>query len=76
MGQKGRTLLHVVNLSGHSQTGYFPPIPMADISVEIAGSFHSGKTMRNPVALKLETAAGTTKFQLPKLVDYELIVLE
>ena len=39
MRQGGRTLLHLINLSGHSQTGYFPPVPMRDIHIEVAGEF-------------------------------------
>ncbi|MFN7937403.1 MAG: hypothetical protein U0R19_29015 [Bryobacteraceae bacterium] len=76
MRQNGRTLLHLINLSGHSQTGYFPPVPMTGLTVDVAGSFHKAKATRNPVALPLQTAAGYAKFTLPRLVDYELIVLE
>ncbi|MBO0800967.1 MAG: hypothetical protein J2P31_19290, partial [Blastocatellia bacterium] len=35
MRQQGRTLLHLINLSGHSQTGYFAPIPLSGIRVEV-----------------------------------------
>ena len=39
MNQKERTLVHLINLSGHSQTGYFSPIAMKDITVSLAGGF-------------------------------------
>src|SRR5262245_19443606 len=51
MRQRGRALLHLINLSGHSQTGYFPPIPMTDIQVQMAGSFKTAKTLRTPASL-------------------------
>jgi hypothetical protein len=31
MRQKNRTLMHFINISGHSQTAYFGAIPMTDI---------------------------------------------
>jgi hypothetical protein len=33
MRQANRTLLHLVNLSGHSDTAYFDPLPMSGIRV-------------------------------------------
>ena len=76
MRQGGRTLLHLINLSGHSQTGYFPPVPMKDIHVEIAGDFQAATTVRNPGNLAVETAGGYTGFTVPQLLDYELVVLK
>src|SRR5262249_24053712 len=38
---RNRTLVHLVNLSGHSDTAYFPPIVMRDIAVQIAEPFTS-----------------------------------
>ena len=37
MRQANRTLLHLVNLSGHSDTAYFDPLPMSGIRVQVAG---------------------------------------
>ena len=36
---RNRTLVHFVNVSGHSSTAYFAPIEMRDIHVELAGTF-------------------------------------
>ena len=41
---KSRTLVHLVNLSGHSQTGYFPPIEMRDIRIELEGTFRLARS--------------------------------
>jgi hypothetical protein len=76
MNQKGRTLLHLVNLSGHSQTAYFAPVPMRDIRVGVAGSFAKGKTVRTAGAVAVKMDQGYTEFTVPSLLDYELVVLE
>ena len=75
MQQNGRTLLHAVNLSGHSQTGSFQPVPMGQIHVRVAGGFQSATAIRAPGALPVRTSAGYTEFTIPRLGDYELVVL-
>jgi hypothetical protein len=76
MHQGGRTLLHLVNMSGPSQTGYFPPVPMRDIHVEVAGDFKMATTVRKAGNLMLKTGGGYTGFTVPELSDYELVVLK
>jgi hypothetical protein len=76
MRQRGRTLLHLINVSGHSQTGYFPPIPMSNIRVQVAGVFKTAKTLRSPGNLAVKVSGGYTEFMLPQLTDYELVVIE
>jgi hypothetical protein len=75
MRQNRRTLLHLVNLSGHSQTGYFPPVEMRDIRVRVEGTFQSARTVRAPGAVRVSREEGYTVFAVPRLSDYELIVL-
>jgi hypothetical protein len=76
MRQNGRTLLHLINLSGHSQTGYYPPVAMSGIHVEVAGVFRQAKTLRAPGSLQLQERGGYTAFTIPRLADYEMVVLE
>ena len=76
MKQNGRQLLHLINLSGHSQTGYFPPIPMHDIRIKLAGEFTSAQTVRSPRRLEISHEAGYSELTVPELVDYELLVLD
>ena len=76
MRQGRRTLLHLINLSGHSQTGYFAPIPMSGIQVQVAGVFKTAKTLRTPGSLVVRMNEGYTEFTIPQLSDYELVVLE
>jgi hypothetical protein len=67
-----RTLVHFVNLSGHSQTGYFAPIEMRDISVELKGTYRQASSIR--LGGQLPLANG--RFTLPRLGDYDVVVLE
>jgi hypothetical protein len=76
MKQDGRQLLHLINLSGHSQTGYFPPVPMSDIRIRMAGAFTNARSLRSPGKLAVKSVGGYTEFTLPKLSDYELIVVQ
>jgi hypothetical protein len=76
MRQSGRTLLHMINLSGHSQTGYFPPVPMSQIRVEVDGNFRTARTVRMPAHLPVTIRERHTTFELPLLRDYEVVVLE
>lgn len=76
MRQRNRTLLHVVNLSGHSQTGYFAPVPMLQIEFSAQGSFGKARAVRSGAALPVKREGNMTKVVLPRLDDYELIVLE
>jgi hypothetical protein len=69
---RGRTVVHFVNVSGHSQTGYFDPIPMRNIRVELQGAFRTARAARLGRELKLAVGA----FVLPELRDYEAVVLE
>ncbi len=76
MKQGGRTLLHLINLSGHSQTGYFEPVPMTGIRVEVAGTFGRARALRSPGPLTVNRGDGYTAVTIPRLTDYELIVFE
>jgi hypothetical protein len=76
MRQQGRTLLHLVNLSGHSQTGYYQPIPMIDINFRVDGAFHRASTVRTSRNLAVKVDKGYSAFKLPRLADYELVVLQ
>ena len=69
MKQGARTLVHLLNLSGHSQTGYFPPVPITNIRVDLDVAFKSARTVRTPARL-------ASPLTVPVLNDYELIVLE
>jgi len=76
MRQRGRTLLHLMNLSGHSQTAYFAPVPMFDIEIDVEGGYRKARAVRSGAELTLRSQDDRSRLVLPRLVDYELIVLE
>ena len=76
MRQGNHTLLHLINLTGQSQTGYFDPIPMNAIRVQIEGRINAAKTVRTPGTLPVRVSGGFSEFTVPHLADYELVVLQ
>src|SRR5215831_13166455 len=74
MRQGRRTLLHLINMSGHSQTGYFAPIPISGIQAQVAGVFKTAKTLRAPGSLAIKVNGGYSEFMIPQLSDYEVVV--
>ena len=74
---RNRTLVHFVNLSGHSSTAYFPPIDMRDIRVDLSGRFPNatavGLGQKLPVTMRDNESS---VFTLPLVREYEVVVLE
>jgi hypothetical protein len=75
MRQNARTLLHLINLTGHADTAWFQPAPMRNIRVRLEGAYKSAESVRNPGRLPLAIHAGYSEFVLPALADYELVAL-
>lgn len=75
MKENGRTMVQLINLTGASQTGYYPPVPMTEIEIQVAGQFREAATVRNPGTIAVRRNGDYTAFIVPKLVDYEMIVL-
>jgi hypothetical protein len=78
MDQPGRrrTLVHLVNGSGHSGTGYFPPIELRDIRVELARTFQRATAVGLNRGLPVTDNGGYRAFTLPNLKAYEVVILE
>jgi hypothetical protein len=74
--ERGRTLVHLVNLSGHSQTAYFDPLEMLDVRVELAGAYARAQSAALGRALPVERTGRYTVFRLPRLGGYDVVVLE
>ena len=75
MRRRDTHLLHFINLSGHSQTGYFDPVPMSRIRVAVAGDFRSARAVRGGQDLAVTHQDGASEFTLPTLATYELVEL-
>jgi hypothetical protein len=73
---RGRTLVHLVNLSGHSDTAYFTPVEMRDITVQVAEGFRRARAVALGRDLAVAREGGYSRFTLPALKSYEVVVLE
>lgn len=73
---KSRTLVHFVNLTGHSGTAYFDPVPFRSVEVEVEGNFSRARTVGTGTPLALEQEGKYAAFVLPELKGYEVVVLE
>jgi hypothetical protein len=76
MQQPGRLLLHMINLTGHSQTAYFAPLSTGSIKLRLEGGFKSARALRSGEKPALKQAGGRTELVLSGLRDYELVILE
>ena len=74
--QRKRTLVHLVNLSGHSETAYFPPIEMRDIQIGVQGDFRRARAATLNRELPLASTGGYRQFVLPSLGTYEVVILD
>ena len=71
-----RTLVHLVNLSGHADTAYFSAIEMRDIEIELDEPFSRARAVSLQRDLPLTTKDSRSSFELPRLGAYEVVVLE
>lgn len=74
--EQNRTLVHFVNLSGHSDTAFFSPIEMRDIRVELDEPFTGARAIALNQPLTLTRKDTRTIFTLPRLEGYDVVVLE
>jgi len=74
--QHGRWLLHLINLTGHSQTGYFAPHEQRDIDVTLRLPARTARALHFGRRLSVRREAERLRFRLLRLGEHELIVLE
>lgn len=74
--ERKRTLVHLVNVSGHSSTGYFSPLTTGPITLDLAGMFARGRLVRHGGEATVSAADDRTRFTVPSVADYEVVVLE
>ena len=74
--ERGRTLVHLVNASGHSDTAYFEPIELRELALDLAGDFTRARAAGLGATLAVTRSGGRTRFDLPRLGAYEVVVLE
>jgi hypothetical protein len=71
-----RTLVHLVNLSGHADTAYFDPIAMRDITLDLAAEFTTARAMVAGQPLSVTRTGPRGRIVLPSLGAYEVLVLD
>lgn len=73
---RGRTLIHLVNGSGHQDTAYFAPIEMRDLRIELRGAVKSVRAVALGQDLPVTQAGGRSVVTLPTLGAYEVLVVQ
>lgn len=74
--KRNRTIVHLVNLSGHSSTAYFAPLKAREIEVQVEGKFRRARSIRLDRALTVSGDGHYSRFTLPELEAYDAVVLE
>ncbi len=69
----GRTLVHLVNLSGASQVSYHPAIAMAGVQIELQGQFDTARAAVSGQELPIAKRGNYTWVTLPVLDTYDVI---
>jgi hypothetical protein len=71
-----RTLVHLVNATGHSGTAYFPSVELRDIRIELARDFRRATAASSNISLPVTSDGSYRAFTLPTLKAYEVVVIE
>jgi hypothetical protein len=73
---RGRTLIHLVNGTGHQDTAYFPPVEMRNVRIDLAQSARHVRAVALDRELPITTNGPYRSITLPILRGYEVIVVE
>jgi hypothetical protein len=73
---RGRTIVHFVNGTGHSDTAYFPPVELRAIRVDLARDFRRATAVSSGLRLPVTRRGGYATFTVPRLKAYEAVVIE
>ena len=71
-----RTLVHLVNGTGHPGTAYFPPVELRDIRIELARDVRRVRAVDLDKNLPVTTNGPYRAFTVPSLKAYEVIIVE
>ena len=71
-----RTLVHLVNATGHSGTAYWPPVELRDIRIELAHDFSRATVASTNISLPVTEDGSYRAFTIPSLQAYEVVVIE
>jgi hypothetical protein len=71
-----QTMLHLINLSGHTGTAFFEAVEMRDISISLKGNYPRAATIDGMESISLSKSGAYTNFTIDKLDEYLVICLE
>jgi hypothetical protein len=71
-----RSLVHLVNGTGHHDTAYFEPVELRDIRIELPRTVRRATAISLGRALPVSSTGRSSSFTLPTLKAYEVIVVE
>jgi hypothetical protein len=71
-----RTLVHLVNGTGHQGTAYFSPVELRDIRIELARDVRRARAVSLDKDLPVTINGSRRSFTLPSLKAYEVIIVE
>jgi hypothetical protein len=73
---RGRTLIHLVNGTGHHDTAYFSPLEIRDIRIDLPRDVHRAYAVALDRDLPIISNGRFRSFTVPRLQAYEVIVVE
>jgi hypothetical protein len=68
--KKNRTLVHLVNLVGHSGTSFYDAVEMKNISIRLKGSFIKATSFDGKQVIPTRISNVYTQFTIPTLKEY------
>jgi hypothetical protein len=71
-----RTLVHLVNGTGHQDTAYFAPVELRNVRIDLAQPVRRAHAVALDQELPITTHGRYRSFTLPVLHGYEVIVVE
>jgi len=73
--ERKRSLLHLVNLSGHSTNTFFDAIEMKNISIRLQGKYKKAVLLDGGQNISATIDGNATRFTIPVLKEYAAVVL-
>ena len=73
---RGRSLIHLVNGTGHHDTAYFPPLEIRDIRIDLPRDVRRVRAVALNRELPIESNGRRRSFTVPRLQAYEVIIVE
>ncbi len=76
--ESGRTIVHLINYSGHQERSFHDPLEIRDLRVDVRGITPVGRARSIELgeSLPVTTTGDRLSFVLPRLALFDLIVIE